>query len=30
MMRGIANGFEMMMTFKQQQNGRWVLTKLNT
>jgi len=30
MMRGIANGFEMTMTFKQQQNGRWVLTKLNT
>jgi hypothetical protein len=29
MMRGIANGFEMMMTF-QQQNGRWVLTKMNT
>jgi hypothetical protein len=30
MMRGIANGFEMMMTFQQQQNGRWVLTKMNT
>lgn len=29
MMRGIANGFELMMTFKQQ-NGHWVLTKLNT
>lgn len=29
MMRGIANGFEMMMTFRFQ-DGRWLLTKLNT